>query len=221
MDLKAEVKKHYWWHTIDLGNGVITQGAKDAELMKREADLFFSPVSLHGKTVLDVGAWNGGFSVEALRRGASRVAGLDHLTWNLMQPPARETFDLVSRAFGNRLEAIDENLDRPGLSLNHLGRFDVVLFAGVFYHLLDPIAATRELSSLVNEALIVETHIVHTQDPRPSMVFYPGSELDGDASNWWGPNIQCVVALLRQFGFSRITVSEGSSSNRAVFHAFT
>ncbi len=159
-------------------------------------------------------------SVIALRRGASRVAGLDHVTWNFTEPPARASFDLVSQAFGNRLEAIDEDLDRPGLSLRHLGSFDVVLFAGVFYHLLDPIAATRELSSLVAEVLIVETHIVHTEDPRPSMVFYPGSELDGDASNWWGPNIPCIVALLKQFGFSKIIASEGSDSNRAVFHAF-
>jgi tRNA (mo5U34)-methyltransferase len=220
MDLKAEVKKHFWWHTIDLGNGVETEGAKSAELMKREADLLFSDINLLGKTVLDVGAWNGGFSVEALRRGASRVAGLDHTTWNSTELRGRETFDLVSQAVGNRLEAIDENLDRPALCLKHLGSFDVVLFSGVFYHLFDPIAATRELSSLAKEILVVETHIENTLDPRPSMVFYPGSELNGDGSNWWGPNIACMVALLKQFGFSRINVTEGSSCTRAVFHAF-
>jgi hypothetical protein len=36
------------------------------------------------------------------------------------------------------------------------------------------------------------------------MVFYPGDELKGDPSNWWGPNRLCVEAMLRGLGFDRI-----------------
>jgi hypothetical protein len=38
------------------------------------------------------------------------------------------------------------------------GTFDVVLFLGVFYHLLDLIDGLRRASSLANEVLVVETH---------------------------------------------------------------
>jgi tRNA (mo5U34)-methyltransferase len=220
MSLAEEVHKHIWFHTIDLGGGVVTPGNKSLDLMATEAEAFFSRLDLDGKSVLDVGAWNGGFSVEAAKRGADRIVALDHYTWNHPHFRGRASFDLVCGVFGGRFEAVDVDLDQPRLSLEHLGRFDVVLFAGVFYHLLDPIAATRELAALANEVFILETHIEHTADDRPSMVFFPGSELAGDPTNWWGPNPACVVALLQQFGFSRVEVGAGSADNRAVFHAF-
>jgi tRNA (mo5U34)-methyltransferase len=219
MSLAEEVSKHVWFHTIDLGDGVVTPGNKTIELMSLEAELFFSSVDLRGKSLLDVGAWNGGFSVEAARRGAERVVALDHYTWNHPHFRGRATFDLVAGVFGNRFEAIDRDLDQPRLSLQDIGQFDVVLFAGVFYHLVDPIAALRELAPLAKDLLILETHVEETADERPSMIFFPGAELAGDPTNWWGPNVACIMALLRMAGFDHIGVSVGSAYNRRVFHA--
>ena len=220
MTLAEEIKKHFWWHTIDLGGGVVTPGRKTADIMQREAAALFEGVDLQGKTFLDVGAWNGGFSVEARRRGAKRIVGLDHYTWNHPLFRGRETFDLVSKAFGDRFEAVDIDLDSPRLSLESLGQFDVVLYAGVFYHLVDPIAASREVAARASELLILETHIEEIETGgRPAMLFYPGAELNGDASNWWGPNVECVVELLKLFGFPHVAVRAGSADNRRVFHA--
>ena len=127
---------------------------------------------------------------------------------------------LFSRVFGNRFDAVDIDLDSPNISLNSLGEFDVALFAGVFYHLVDPIAATREVAALVKEVLVLETYVEPGDGSgRPGMIFYPGAELNGDASNWWGPNVECIVALLKKFGFSNITVKGGSGPSRKVFHA--
>jgi len=95
-----------------------------------------------------------------------------------------------------------------------------VLFLGVFYHLLDPIAALREIAPLARERLILETHVEETEDPRPLMIFYPGSELGGDRTNWWGPNTACVRELLQIAGFSRVDISAGSGADRRVFHAY-
>ena len=55
---------------------------------------------------------------------------------------------------------------------------------------------------------------------RPLMAFYPGNELANDASNWWAPNIPCVVDLLKTFGFRQVVVSDGSIQNRKMFHAY-
>ena len=206
---------------MDLGNGIVTPGGKSLEVMKQETDKFFSKVDLNGKSLLDIGAWNGGFSLEAKRRGAKRVAALDYHTWNAPLPcKGDETFQLMAEVTNTQYEMYTIDLDTPAVSLKHLGSYDVVLFAGVFYHLVDPIAALREVSALVREVLIFETHIETTQDTRPWMVFYPGSELANDPTNWWGPNTACIVALLKHFGFSRVEASEVSPASRCTFHAY-
>jgi tRNA (mo5U34)-methyltransferase len=219
MELMDEVNQYKWFHTIDLGNGVTTPGRKSADVMNRESEGLFGGVTLEGKSFLDVGAWNGGFTVEAARRGAARIAALDHYAWNHPGSRGRETFDLVSRVFGNRFEAYDIDLDQPRLSLEALGTFDVVLYAGVFYHLVDPIAATREVAALAGELLIMESYVTFRGNV-PLMEFYPGRELKGDKTNWWGPNEACLVALLKHFGFQSVSVRDGSAPHRKIFHAY-
>jgi hypothetical protein len=36
------------------------------------------------------------------------------------------------------------------------------------------------------------------------MRFYPGAELNGDPTNWWGPNCAALEVMLRDVGFQRI-----------------
>ena len=69
----AELPRH---HSIDLGDGVITPGGKSSAICAGEASLIFDRVDLSGRSVLDIGAWNGFFSFEAKRRGAARVSQL-------------------------------------------------------------------------------------------------------------------------------------------------
>ncbi|HWB47704.1 MAG TPA: protein arginine N-methyltransferase [Stellaceae bacterium] len=220
LSLEERIARQYWWHSIDLGNGRVTPGRKSPRRMASEFANTFGKLGLTGRSVLDIGAWNGGFSVEAARRGAARVVALDHFTWNAPQYRGREAFDLVNEITGHGIEAVDIDLDTPQLSLSHLGQFDVVLFLGVFYHLRDPIAGLREAAALAREVLVVETLIERRLNPRPSMVFYPGTERAGDPTNWWGPNIACMLELLRLEGFPRIEVARGYGRSRRVFHAF-
>src|SRR5207244_10057524 len=94
-DLTAAIARYTWWHSIDLGDGVTTTGVKTAELMAIELANTFSNVDLRGKSVLDIGASDGGFSVEAARRGASRVVALDQYERTYEYWRGRETLDLV------------------------------------------------------------------------------------------------------------------------------
>ena len=220
LSLEERVASQFWWHSIDLGNGIVTPGHKDRRRMAIEFANTFGRLDLAGRSVLDIGAWTGGFSVEAARRGANRVVALDHYSWNAPQFRGREAFDLVNEITGLGIEAVDIDLDAPQLSLEHLGPFDVVLFLGVFYHLRDPIAGLREAALLAREALVVETLIERPLNPRPSMIFYPGAERGGDPTNWWGPNMACLLELLRQTGFPRVEVTRGFGRSRKVFHAF-
>jgi tRNA (mo5U34)-methyltransferase len=55
---------------------------------------------------------------------------------------------------------------------------------------------------------------------RPAAVFYPGDILNGDASNYWGPNPACVEAMLLEVGFQTVRRFEPWLANRMVFHAW-
>src|SRR3954471_14482364 len=77
--IRARVAELQWHHSIDLGHGITTPGQDRSE---RKLARLQIPASLKGKTVLDVGAWDGFFSFEAERRGASRVLATDSYSWN-------------------------------------------------------------------------------------------------------------------------------------------
>src|SRR5277367_1579891 len=77
--LRRRVADTTWFHTIDLGNGIVTQGVDDTP---RKLDGIELPRELAGKSVLDIGAWDGFFSFEAERRGASRVVAADFHSWS-------------------------------------------------------------------------------------------------------------------------------------------
>ena len=44
----------FWWHSIDLGHGVVTKGVKTLETLRSELESLRLP-DLRGKTVLDIG----------------------------------------------------------------------------------------------------------------------------------------------------------------------
>jgi tRNA (mo5U34)-methyltransferase len=217
--LADAVRRYQWFHSIDLGNGIVTPGVKSPAVHKIEAAAFFDPIRMEGATVVDIGAWNGFYSFEAKRRGASRVLATDHVAWDDETVRGREAFDLSRSVLDLDIEAL--NIDVPHISPEKLGTFDVVLFLGVFYHLFDPIDGLCRAASLAKEVIVVETHTDLGELDRPAMAMYPGAELNNDASNWWGPNPACVIALLRQFGFEKIDAAWTSYvGQRAVFHGW-
>jgi tRNA (mo5U34)-methyltransferase len=157
--------------------------------------------------VLDVGAWDGFFSFEAERRGAARVVALDGPAW---REPAwgpggygtKAGFELARHALRSSVE--DRELDLEEISPATVGRFDVVLFLGVLYHLKHPWPVLERVASVCDGLLIVETHADLLDLRRPAMALYPGAEVAGDASNWWGPNVAALKAMLREEGFARL-----------------
>jgi tRNA (mo5U34)-methyltransferase len=113
-------------------------------------------------------------------------------------------FNLARRALGSRVEDID--VDLLDLMPARVGTFDVVLFLGVFYHLPDPWPILDRVASVTGERLILETHADFLDVRRPALAHYPGAEVDGDPSNWWGPNPALLRAALSERGFARVDV---------------
>jgi tRNA (mo5U34)-methyltransferase len=219
VDLQARVAALPWHHSIDLGGGVVTSGNKSAALCNEEAALIFDRVDLSGRSVLDIGAWNGFFSFEAKRRGASRVLATDSYCWSHPDIKGREAFDIARSALGLEIDA--REIDAIELSKETVGEFDVVLYLGVFYHRYDAIESLAKVARLAKELLIVETHLELRDVDVPDMMFFPGRELANDPTNWWGPNEHCIKALLLGHGFEEVEMTaHPAGSNRAIFHAW-
>src|SRR5687768_5352432 len=144
-----------WFHKIPLGNGVVTPGV---DASRQRLDRMRLPSSLQGKTVLDIGAWDGFFSFEAERRGASDVLATDSYAWNGESWSDKRGFEFVHRHLGSRvrsltIDVMDLHPDAVG------GQFDVVLFLGVLYHLRHPLLALERVASVTREVSIVETEV--------------------------------------------------------------
>jgi tRNA (mo5U34)-methyltransferase len=170
------------------------------------------PADLSGKTVLDVGAWDGFFSFEAERRGAARVLATDSYCWGGEGWGSKAGFEFARRALGSRVE--DREIDVLDLSPDTVGRFDLVLLLGILYHMKDPMLALERAYSVTRERLIMSTFVDLMWRRAPAMAFYPGDEANGDPTNWWGPNPAAVVAMLRTVGFRHVTVIDRGSSFR-------
>jgi tRNA (mo5U34)-methyltransferase len=219
-DLRRRVNSHAWFHTINLGGGIVTPGIKTRSAIACEADAIFAPISVRNRSLADIGAWNGCFTVEAKRRGASRILAIDDFTWAHPEFRGKESFDLVMTRLGIEVESRIADIQSTGAAA--IGQWQVVLCLGVFYHLLNPIAAVQRLAEVTAEVLVLETHLDLRDMGTPAMAFYPGTELGGDPTNWWGPNRAAVEALLKTVGFAKVLFGPNplAPETRGLFHAF-
>src|SRR6188508_1707208 len=201
-DLQRRADALRWYHTIDLGQGVVTRGVDNTPERLPRVQL---PADLSGKSVLDIGAWDGFYSFEAERRRASRVVATDFYAWHGAgwgTGKGKAGFELARTALGSRVEDVD--VDVIDLSPERVGTFDVVLFLGVLYHVPDPLAALTRVSSVAADMLIIETVVDMIGIRRPAAAFYPARELNDDPTNWWGPNHAAVHGLLHAVGFTHV-----------------
>jgi tRNA (mo5U34)-methyltransferase len=217
-DLRSRVEAIRWYHTIDLGGGIVTRGVDDSKLRLARVQL---PESLAGKSVLDIGAWDGFFSFECERRGAARVVAADHFSWHGTGWGTKAGFTLARQALGSRVEDLD--IDVMDLTPERVGSFDLVLFLGVLYHLRHPFLALERVASVTRGQLILETVVDLVGFRRPAMAFYPGRELNNDPTNWWGPNVPAVRGMLESLGFNQVSVPTSLPNAmyraaRAVYH---
>jgi tRNA (mo5U34)-methyltransferase len=227
----------FWWHSIDLGDGVVTPGAKSRAWLEAElARLALG--DLRGKSVLDIGAYDGFYSFAAEGLGAERVVALDHYVWSADMPgymayrdrqmaaglavepvealpefwrpdelPGRRPFDLAHEALGSRVEVVVGDL--LDYDLSKLGSFDVVLYLGVLYHVRHPVLALEKVAGVTRGTAYIETHaeVFRGLEGTPICRFIEADELNHDPSNWWTFNEAALLSMCRAAGFARAEVS--------------
>ena len=203
-----ELSAKGWYHSVELGDGTVTDGLITLDRLKSRVAQMPIPEDLSGKRVLYIGAWDGWFSFEMERRGASVVA---------VDCVEIENFLCAHEARKSKVEY--RILDVMELNPRELGTFDIVLFLGVLYHLKHPLLALEKVCELTRDLAIVESHINADPDAvegYPRMEFYEHDELGEQLDNWWGPSVECLVAMCRTAGFARAELRDVSDDRGTV-----
>lgn len=202
----AELQTLGFYHTIELPNGEIIPGLLPVDRLRNRLAQYEIPADLSGKRVLDIGAWDGFYTFEMERRGAHVVA-LDLFR--------NEKFLLARDLVKSKAEYVVGDICR--LSSKDLGRFDIVLFFGVLYHVKHPLLALENVCSMTIDTAYVESYVI--DDPVdlnavPILEFYEHTELRGQFDNWCGPNVTCLMGMARTAGFAEVEF-ESVLSNRS------
>jgi tRNA (mo5U34)-methyltransferase len=211
--LASRIKEVVWFHQIQLSPTLTTPGMDKSGEKARHLGI---PEDLRGKTVLDLGCWDGFFSFECEKRGAKRVVAVDDFVWKHHTTKDRG-FDLVHEALQSKVEKVQCSFE--DLSQSDLGQFDYVLMLGVLYHAPDPLGYLRWVKEFCAGTLILETHVDMLECPRPAIAYYPGDTLNHDPTNFWGPNTAAVVGMLQDSGFHHVESLPVYWKTRQAFHA--
>ena len=216
-----EMNEIKWWHQIDLG--VMTPGI---DFSKLKLNAIQMPKDLTGKSVIDIGAWDGFFSFEAEKRGAKEVYAVDSVMWDTEHPQntMKEHWNTGKKGFlfaRDILKSKVKDVQCEIFELDGEYQHDLVLCLGILYHMEDPLRMCRKMFDITKEGgmLILETHCDDIEDKKPGMVFYGTNILNNDPGNWWGPNIRCVQEMLKAAGFKKVNLIS-LNNQRGIFHAF-
>jgi tRNA (mo5U34)-methyltransferase len=197
---KQEFESKGWWHSFDLPGGRRIDGVCSVEGLRRRIEQFRIPEDLRGARVLDIGAWDGWYTFEMERRGADVIA-VD--CWD------NPRFRQIHAALQSRAEY--RQMDVYELTPATVGRFDIVLFMGVLYHLKHPLLALERVCAITKDLAVVDSFILREEhrpgeniENRPVMEFYENEEFGGQTDNWCGPSLPCLMAMCRTAGFARV-----------------
>ncbi len=209
-ELRAEVDRFPWYHTLELGDGVVTPGMFDH---RGAEDRHGIPADLSGMRCLDVGTMDGFWAFTMARRNAAEVVAVDvedpeQLDW----PPAvrarvvktldetkRDRFELARDALGLAVQRRECSVYR--LDPDELGTFDLVFCGDLLVHLKDPASALQRIRAVCRGVAVicnpVKEHFPYRRRPL--------AQFDGiDEFEWWLPNMAALERLVRAAGFARV-----------------
>jgi SAM-dependent methyltransferase len=201
-----------WHQKWQVFKGIYTPGVNLIEEMCDDLQL---PRNLAGRRVLDIGAWNGCLSFECERRGAREIVALSP------EDPDQSGFNKLREVLGStRVRYVRGTV--YDLNPRQLEYFDTVLFCGVLYHLRYPLLGIDNIRRVCKGEVYIETVVSDAQLivpegkqykiipmeevsghllTTPLWQFYRFDELNGDPSNWFGPNCAAVIQAFESAGF--------------------
>lgn len=212
-DIRAEVARYAWYHSIDLGDGVETVGMFDHRPV---VDCYPIPADLTGKRCLDVATMDGFWAFELERRGAASVTAIDlddpdDLDWpsSLRESHDRTLDETKGERFALAKRALGSNVEHRVMSVYdlspELGEFDFVFCGDLLVHLKDPITAVERIQSVCTGSAVIVNVIERIRFRENE----PLAKLDGiDSFSWWTTNLEGLVRIVRAAGFAHVEPAE-------------
>jgi tRNA (mo5U34)-methyltransferase len=209
-DLARRVENVFWYHTIELPEGITTPGLYDHRSLVEHYGL---PANLSGQRALDIATFDGFWAFELERRGAQVVAtDIDQFSACDFPPQVRTLlleegldrktslgFEVAQAALGSQVKRIVRNV--YDLDPSDQGMFDLVHMADLLLHLQDPLSALRAVRSVTGgRAFITDCF---DPDLEPGTTRYLGGWAHVP---WWLPSLETLAQMVIDAGFSDVTV---------------
>ena len=199
--LERLIEGEKWFHAIDFGGGAVSPGrfGRDVPPNYTLYGVFewLRGLSLDGARVVDVGTMDGLIAFIAKARGAAEVIATDLAR--------RATFEAARERLGL---AIDYRVPVSATDLPALlgpERADVIVLAGVLYHVLDPLAvmvACRRALRLGGFAVVETMYLFDEGNARMSFNPADTTARGVDHANvFWRPSRRALEGMLELVGF--------------------
>jgi len=198
-----------WYHTIDLGDGVITPGVFDHSSVQSSYPL---PARLDGLRVLDVATFDGYWAFEMERRGAAEVVAIDvkrkadldlpphvrkRMSREELDSPAGHGFPIAHEILGSKVRR--EFLSVYDLSPERLGKFDVVHVGSLLLHLWNPLKALANVCSVTRQYVVI-ADTYSRKLPSNVMRYTRGA----DHCAWWVFSYSTLREMIGDAGFENV-----------------
>ena len=197
--LRERAGKMRWFHALDLGDfqtsGRFPLGTPQNRTLYPVIDLL-GHVDVKGLDCLDIGTAHGLIAFGLTFRGARRVTATD--VTDEVSPP----WALAQLALGVDVEYVTQTTFENILERLAGRQFDIIVCAGVFYHMLNPYDAILKCRRLLrpNGLLFLESAYI-PEESRPIMDFNAASGAKKEIYTYWVPSRAALLGMLRLAGF--------------------
>ena len=183
-----------FYHTIQLTENIKTAGAPEHAVSQKPVLAEIQKLDFVEKRVLDVGCRDGLYSFLAEQKGAAEIVGIDH---DLSQG----AIELLIPFLKSKVRMHEMNL--LNLKRETFGQFDVIIFAGVLYHLRYPFWSLKLLRDVMRPGgvMILETAVFYGQDNFPMLYCPTGDNSPYEATSCTFFNRKGLTETLQSLGW--------------------
>ena len=166
--LQQKLDTHNFYPCIRLNFEVTTRGYTDFLPQQLQVEHALNQLPVAGKRVLDIGCRDGLFSLQPERLGAAEVIGIDN-------DLSRGATEVILPYLKSKVRMFEFNV--YDLLPESFGKFDIVIFPGVLYHLRYPMWGLKRVRDVLapHGWLLIETAI-YLGHPDLPLLFCPIDE---------------------------------------------
>lgn len=206
LSFPEQVASKKWFHSIDFGE--FASSGRFPEGQPQNITLYgvfevLNNLCLRNTAILDLGTYDGLIAFGSHKLGASRVYAADSMS--------RDSF-LLAR----HILELDNHIDYyPNVQISDLEKvfnnsektyFDLIINAGIFYHMLNPFKAFLETRKLLSEGglMILETPYCSSRDDAV-LVVNSVEKIVNEPYTYFVPTLKALIGMAYLSGFKPIS----------------